>query len=356
MPFLIAVPELIADVAKDLANIGSMVGSANNAVAPATTGLLPAAADEVSTQIAALFSTHAAGYQKLSAQAAAFHQQFVQNLSAGAGTYAAAEANAVQTLAAEAPSPGARLSGGLAGLGATLSADLAGVEASLSVSGIRGGLNAGLPGLPGNLAQLQVMETTFNNAVLTSELNVNASVVGAETALETSLFGGTGALGGVIDNFYNFWNAVLGTGEATFDSLLGVPFPSAFLAAHLVVGAPGVAIGGGGLGGLMGAVDTKFLWDLGVIGVPTAVTGGVVAGLPALGAGLLAAPVAGLQAIATLQAGALANFVTAETTFNANLLNNELALEASVFGPNAFNGALDRMFNVGNLALLTSEQ
>jgi hypothetical protein len=115
--FLIAAPELIADAATDLANIGSMIGSANSAVSAATTGVLPAAADEVSAQIAALFSTHAAGYQQLGAQAAAFHQQFVKNLTGGAGTYAAAEANVVQNLAAEAPALGLNLSGGLAGLG-----------------------------------------------------------------------------------------------------------------------------------------------------------------------------------------------------------------------------------------------
>jgi hypothetical protein len=44
-----------------LANIGSTIGSANVVVA-ATTGVLRAAADEVSAEIAAMFSVHAAGY------------------------------------------------------------------------------------------------------------------------------------------------------------------------------------------------------------------------------------------------------------------------------------------------------
>ncbi len=229
------------------------------------------------------------------------------------------------------------------------------------------GPGVGLPGLTlpgvtltgnagGFFAQLQAAETAFNNAVLTNELTFNASLVGTETALETAFFGGTGAVGGMVDNFYNFWNAVLGTGEATFDSLLGVPFPSAYLAAHLVVGAPNVAIGGGTLGGLLGAVDTKFLWDLAVIGAPTALTANVSTALPTLGAALLAAPVAGLQGVATVELGFLNNMVAAETNFNTSLLNNELALEANVFGPNAFNGALNRTFNVYNLAVLTGEQ
>nr|WP_142361277.1 PE family protein [Mycobacterium ostraviense] len=42
---------------------------------------------------------HAQAYQALSTQAAAFHNQFVQTLSAGAASYASAEAaNAAQTL------------------------------------------------------------------------------------------------------------------------------------------------------------------------------------------------------------------------------------------------------------------
>jgi hypothetical protein len=219
-----------------------------------------------------------------------------------------------------------------------------------------------LPGLPGlsvtSLAQIQATENAFNNAVLTTELNLNASVVTTQTTFETALFGGTGALGGVIDNFLNGFNAVLGTGEATFNSLLGVPFPTSYLAANLVVGAPNLAIVGGGLGGLIGAVDTKFLWDLGVVNAGVTVpTGGGLAGGPlTLGALLVAAPVAGLQELASGQIGFLGSVVTAETNLNANILSSELAWEANTFGPNAFNGALDRTFNAYNLTLLTGEQ
>jgi len=46
----------------------------------------------VSAAIAALFGAHGQAYQALSAQGAAFHDQFVQALTAGAGSYAAAEA------------------------------------------------------------------------------------------------------------------------------------------------------------------------------------------------------------------------------------------------------------------------
>jgi len=56
-----------------------------NPAAP-TTGVVPAAADEVSAATAALFAAHAQEYQAISAQAAAFHNQFVQALQAGASS------------------------------------------------------------------------------------------------------------------------------------------------------------------------------------------------------------------------------------------------------------------------------
>ncbi|BCI91436.1 hypothetical protein NIIDMKKI_66420 [Mycobacterium kansasii] len=92
MSFVMAAPNVVAAAATDLAGIESAIRAANSAAAAPTTGLLPAAADEVSAAITALFGAHAQSYQALSAQATAFHQQFVQALTAGAGSYAAAEA------------------------------------------------------------------------------------------------------------------------------------------------------------------------------------------------------------------------------------------------------------------------
>ncbi|KLO48098.1 hypothetical protein ABH36_15340, partial [Mycobacterium haemophilum] len=92
MSFVTAVPEAVSVAANDLASIGSAINSANAAAALSTTGMMAAAADEVSAGIAALFGAYAQAYQALSNQAAAFHEQFVQVLTAGAGSYAAAEA------------------------------------------------------------------------------------------------------------------------------------------------------------------------------------------------------------------------------------------------------------------------
>lgn len=99
MSFVIAAPEVMAAAATDLANIGSSISAASAAAAGPTMGILAAGADEVSVAISALFGSHAQGYQTLSAQLAAYHNQFVRALNAGAGSYASAEAaNVQQTL------------------------------------------------------------------------------------------------------------------------------------------------------------------------------------------------------------------------------------------------------------------
>jgi triacylglycerol lipase len=98
--YVVALPEMMSAAATDVASIGSVVATANQGVAGATTGVLAAAEDEVSAEIAALFSAHGQGYQALSAQAAAFHERFVQALTGASGAYAAAEAANASPLAA----------------------------------------------------------------------------------------------------------------------------------------------------------------------------------------------------------------------------------------------------------------
>lgn len=98
MSFVLAAPDALVGAAADLAGLGATISSANATAAPPTTGILAAAQDEVSTQIAALFSEHAARYQQLSTQVSEFHQRFVQALTAAANAYASTETSAVQTL------------------------------------------------------------------------------------------------------------------------------------------------------------------------------------------------------------------------------------------------------------------
>jgi triacylglycerol lipase len=98
--YVVSLPEMMSAAATDVASIGSVVATANQGVAGATTGVLAAAEDEVSAEIAALFSARGQGYQALSAQAAAFHERFVQALTGASGAYAAAEAANASPLAA----------------------------------------------------------------------------------------------------------------------------------------------------------------------------------------------------------------------------------------------------------------
>lgn len=92
MSYLTAFPELLASAATDLSNIGSALIDANTTAAAPITTMVPAAADEISAAITALFANHAWTYQMLSRQANVFHAQFVEALSAASASYAAAEA------------------------------------------------------------------------------------------------------------------------------------------------------------------------------------------------------------------------------------------------------------------------
>lgn len=92
MSFVTVQPELLNYAAGDLERIGAMIQTQNAAVSAPTTGLVPAAADEVSAVTAAQFAAHAQLYQQVAAQAAAVHQQFVATMGTSAGSYAVTEA------------------------------------------------------------------------------------------------------------------------------------------------------------------------------------------------------------------------------------------------------------------------
>jgi hypothetical protein len=98
MSFVTTQPEALAAAAGSLQGIGSALTAQNAASAAPTTGVVPAAADEVSALTAAQFAAHAQMYQAVSAQAAAIHEQFVATLGMSGASYLAAEiANAAAT-------------------------------------------------------------------------------------------------------------------------------------------------------------------------------------------------------------------------------------------------------------------
>jgi PE family len=92
MSFVTTRPEALTAAAGSLQGIGSAMSAQNAAAAAPTTGVVPAAADEVSALTAAQFAAHAEMYQAVSTQAAAIHEMFVNTLGASAGCYAATEA------------------------------------------------------------------------------------------------------------------------------------------------------------------------------------------------------------------------------------------------------------------------
>lgn len=99
MSFVVTAPELVTAAAANLAGIGSALGEATAAAAGPTTGVAAAAADEVSVAISRLFGAYGQEFHAVTAQAAAFHDEFVSLLNGGAAAYLSTEiANAEQGL------------------------------------------------------------------------------------------------------------------------------------------------------------------------------------------------------------------------------------------------------------------
>ena len=92
MSFVTVGPEMLTAAALDLQGIGAEMAAGDAAAAAPTTGVVPAAADEVPALTAAQFAAHAQLYQAIGAQARAIHELFVTTLGTSAGSYAATEA------------------------------------------------------------------------------------------------------------------------------------------------------------------------------------------------------------------------------------------------------------------------
>jgi hypothetical protein len=200
MSFMLAEPGALVSAASDVAGIGSTLSTAHAAAAAPTTGVLAAAADEVSTHIAALFSQHAQSYQQLSARAAVFHEQFVAALAATASNYAAAETAAAQTLVNAVSAPAQAVLGHP--VGGALSNAVSRVEAVFAGNGAAGaifgggfnpfhGINAGaLLGRPtGGATAATAVGSLLHAGGLTNAQAVPAAFNSIATAIE---------------NFYNY--------------------------------------------------------------------------------------------------------------------------------------------------------
>jgi hypothetical protein len=231
MSFLIATPEIVSTAATDLSGVASTLGAANSAAAASITEVLPAAFDEVSTGIAALLGAHGQAYQAVSAQAAAFHQEFVKLLGAGANAYATAEANVGQTL-----------TGGATGAVAA--------DSELSV-----------------LQRIEQLTIEYNTGLVARELEFNQWLVQTEVGLEERIFGTDSALNGVINRGFNVGNLLfVNTGEEILNGLSGAQVPSTFNASVLV-GNLEQTFNGGQIGGPVGAFEQSLSLGLNAVGL-----------------------------------------------------------------------------------------
>ena len=70
-------PEAMAYAAGKLQTLGSALAAESAAAAPPTTGVVPAAVDEISALQAAIFGAYGSLYQSVNAQATTIHQLFV---------------------------------------------------------------------------------------------------------------------------------------------------------------------------------------------------------------------------------------------------------------------------------------
>ncbi|MGO9927039.1 MAG: PE domain-containing protein [Mycobacterium sp.] len=192
---MIATPDLVESAAQDLAGLRSTLAESAATAAGPTTRIATAAQDEVSIAIASLFGNFGQEFQALSAQAQAFHEEFVGLLNAGAGAYVSAEvANAAQVV----------LGGGALGnIGQSIGGALAGSEAALgqfagevsqslndAVTAIRNGGAAAL--LSG---EVQTGAQAISNAIASSPAaRANGIEIGGQDIL-TSISGAQAAFG-----------------------------------------------------------------------------------------------------------------------------------------------------------------
>lgn len=250
MSFVVTAPPVLASAASDLGGIASMISEANAMAAVRTTALAPAAADEVSAAIAALFSSYARDYQTLSVQVTAFHVQFAQTLTNAGQLYAVVDVgNGVllkteqqvlgvinaptQTLVGR-PLIGDGTHGGFGGNGADGgnggnggNGGFGGINGTFGTNGAggTGGLGTLLGGHNGNIglngATGGIGSTTLTNATVPLQL-VNTT----EPVVFISLNGGqmvpvlldTGSTGLVMDSQFLTQNfgPVIGTGTAGY--------------------------------------------------------------------------------------------------------------------------------------------
>jgi hypothetical protein len=260
MSYVIAAPEIMTSAATDVASIGSTLNVANAAAAARTTGVLAAAEDEVSAAIAALFGAHGQAYQAMSAQAAAFHSEFVNLMNAGAGAYLSTEiTNAEQALTNAVGAPVQALVGG----GASLGSGGGGAISTASGGGLLEGLLGGLLGGGGTTRDALVGGLTGGSSGLLGGLTGSTDLLTGLTGRTSGVLGGLGSLGGNLNSIVS-------------GALPGLPTAQTSFEISLLPGLLGAGTGGTGSTDIAGPYVTLIE--------------NTIANLQSLGAGWLADP------------------------------------------------------------------
>src|ERR1700728_2170133 len=215
MAYVSTAPPAIAAAASQPEGIGTSFSAESAAAATPTTGIAPAASDEVSALQAGVFSTYGQLYQSVSAQAQAIHQQFTNLLQSSSGSYQETE-TANQAGAAASSLSGASGSASSAASSAANSPItnlITGLTSFLSL----GGAGTNGIGLSSNLLQVPLDEVgNFTSAesdligmgggglltALAGPSTAGADIGGLGSALASDVgpagaVGGAGGLGGV---------------------------------------------------------------------------------------------------------------------------------------------------------------
>ena len=132
MSYVFAQPPVLAAAATELAGIGSVIGEAAATAAAPTTGIMTAAADEVSAAIANFFGGFGLEFQTVSANLGLLYSGFTQRVTAAVDYYTNAEAINTAQLIQSAT--------------AGLSTPVPGVPTGLGVAIVMGGTGTPIPG------------------------------------------------------------------------------------------------------------------------------------------------------------------------------------------------------------------
>ncbi|AKN17162.1 PE family protein [Mycobacterium haemophilum] len=254
MSFVTVASDAVETAAEDLSGVVSTIESASTRAAPATTMVLPPAADSVSTRLAALFNEHGQVYQSVSTQAVTLYEEFVDTLSVSGGSYAESEeANvlALQPPLGRAPLSATRVSGrGLTSISTLLAEDevtaliMGGTMNPLPDAGYVRQINnafiqTGFPGaVPrGVFTPEQFWPVTPHLGNLTFNRSVAEGVRLLDTAVDTELSSGNPA---VVFGYsqsatiaHNYINSLVAVGS---------PYPDDI--SFMMVGSPNNPVGG----------------------------------------------------------------------------------------------------------------